>query len=173
MGPAFKPNKRGLDQLQRDLQRELDKRPVYVRAEADPAGVLPPATTVNNYHGPVVTVSGGSPQIAWDNEIANQTQSRQIASGYESLARLVTDLLASLDTFALEPDDADDVRDSAQVVLSEVVKEQPDSRIIGRSLKVIKGALAPIVAGIGRAAGDEVVEAARHLIAHLGGALPS
>lgn len=165
-------DRNAIARMTRDLQREFDKHPIRVPIEADPDAALPPATTVNNYNGPVVMVSGDNAQLAWNNDTVNQTQNQEIAPGYEDLARLVTDLVANLDTFELDGDDAQDVLDSAQTVLGEVVKERPDQGIVRRSVKVMKGALAPIVTGVGRTVSDESAESARRVIEQLGSALP-
>ena len=68
MAGGFKINKQGIRKMTRDIEREFAKNPVKVPLEADPGAVsLPAATTVHNYHGPVVTVSGYHAQIAWGN----------------------------------------------------------------------------------------------------------
>lgn len=90
MASGFKINKQGILQFTRELEREFAKHPVRVPVEADPHG-LKPALTVNNYNGPVVTVTGDHAQLAWDNSgTATQAQSRveEIAPGYEDLAAL-------------------------------------------------------------------------------------
>ncbi|WP_116952483.1 hypothetical protein [Jiangella endophytica] len=172
---AFKPNKRGLDQLQRELQRELDKRPVFVRTEAEPGSVIQPAATVNHYHGPVVTVNGDDAQIAWGNETVNQIQSRveQIAPGFEALARTMTDLLANLDKLGLDADDELEIRTTVETVLGEVVKAEPDKRILKRAATMIKGLLAPVGLGVGKAVTEESAEAARQVIENIVQTIPS
>jgi len=172
----FEINKQGIQRMSRALEREFAKYPVRVPLEVDPSGVtFQPAATVTNYHGPVVTVHGDNAQIAWDSDTVNQAQNRveQIAPGYEDLARLVTDLLANLDTFALNDAEATDVRASADAVLSELVKEKPDQGVVRRGVTMIKGVLAPVVAGVDQAVKQETAEAARHVIEGLGNALPS
>lgn len=168
-------NKRAIRKLTSDLQREFDKNPIRVPVETDMSGVgFQPAATVNNYHGPVVTVSGDNAQIAWDNDSVNQTQSRvnQIAPGYEQLAQLVTDMLANLSNFKLSEGDAGDVRESADTVLGEVIKEQPDQGVVRRSVNMVKGLFAPIAVGVAAGVSAEATEAARALIEALGASLP-
>jgi len=172
---GFKINKRGIQQISREIEREFAKNPVRIPIEADPSGfALTPAVTVNNYHGPVVTVTGDHSQLAWNNGTVNQTQQRveQIAPGYEDLARTLTDLLANLTVLKLGEDDDAGVRDNVETVLSEVVKGTPDQGVIKRGLTMIKGLLAPIAAGIGAAVTAESTEVARHLIETLGNNLP-
>lgn len=146
-----------------------------IPVETDTSGIgFQPAATVNNYHGPVVTVTGDNAQIAWGNDTANQTQNcvQRIAPGYEELAELVTDLLANLRTFDLSEGDVVDVRNSAETVLAEVVKEEPDDGIIKRGVTMLKGLLAPVAAGVGAGVSAESAEAARTLIDALGTSLP-
>lgn len=174
MADGFKINEKAIRQMAREIEQEFAKHPVRVPLEADPSSMaLAPALTVNNYNGPVVTVTGDHAQLAWNNGDVNQAQDRveQIAPGYEDLARVITDLLANLAAFSLG-DDEKDVRASAESVLVEVVKEQPDRGVVRRGLTMVKGFLAPIAAGIGAAATAETTEAARHVIETLGSSLP-
>lgn len=175
MAKGFEINKRAIRKMTQDIEREFAKNPVKIPLEADTSGVhLPAAATVNNYHGPVVTVTGDNAQIAWENDNVSQTQNRveQIAPGYEDLARLVTDLLANLDTLALEGTDAEDVRANADAVLGEVVKEKPDQSAIKRGVTMLKGLLAPVATGIGAAVTAESAETARQVIEGLANSVP-
>jgi hypothetical protein len=172
---GFKINKQGIRQFTREIEREFAKNPVRIPVEADPNGVvLPSASTVNNYFGPVVTSNGDNAQIAWGNGAVHQSQNvvEQITPGYEAVARLVTDLLANLDAFALPEDDAAEARVNADAVLSEVVKENPDQGMIKRGVTMLKGLLAPIAAGVGGAVTEESSSAAGHIIEELGSSLP-
>jgi hypothetical protein len=73
-----------------------------------------------------------------------------------------------LDTFGLQQNDAEDIRDSAETVLGEVVKDEPDEGVLNKATKIIKGSLAPIAAGVGGAVASESAEAARKVIEALG-----
>ncbi|WP_336627540.1 MULTISPECIES: hypothetical protein [unclassified Microbacterium] len=175
MASGFKINKEGIRQFTRELEREFAKNPVRIPVEADSSTVgAAGALTVNNYHGPVVTVTGGNAQLAWNNAgDVSQTQKKveQIAPGYEDLARALTDLLAELTSFGLG-DDEQEARSQAEAVLAEVVKTDPDQGVIRRGLTMIKGLLAPIAAGVTAAVTAESTEAARHTIEVLGSSLP-
>jgi hypothetical protein len=174
MANGFSIDKNAVRKLTKELEREFAKNPVRVPLEAEAGSVaLRPATTVNNYHGPVVNVEGGHAQIAWGNNhsVQNQKQVEQIAAGYEELARLVTDLLAGIENFALNDEDQQEVRATAETVLSEVVKEEPTPSVIKRGMTLIKGLLAPVAAGISSAATEESAEAARNFIHAVGQAL--
>ena len=112
MASGFKINKQGIRQMTREIEREFAKNPVRVPLHADSTGVhLPPATTVNNYNGPVVTIVGDHAQVAWNNHDVTQSRetTEQVAPGYEELADLVTRLLASLPSLTLDPDDDTEV----------------------------------------------------------------
>ena len=175
MASGFKINKQGIRNMAREIEREFAKNPVRVPLTMDANGVaLPAATTVNNYNGPTVTVTGDYAQIAWGNSDVKQTQqTQQIAPGYENLARLLTDLLASVDSFGLSAEDVDEVRESAGSVLSEVVTGEPRPSFVKRGVTMIKGLLAPIAAGASKAVTEETAEATRQVIEALGNSLPS
>lgn len=172
MASTFKINKQGVRQMMRDLEKEVAKNPIRVPVQVDPASpvVSSAAATVNNYHGPVVTVNGDHAQIAWGNENVTQTQFRteEITPGFEDLARLVTDLLAKLASYHLTDADADEITSNAKAVLGEVVQSEPDRGLIRRSLTMIKGLLAPLATGVGRVATEESAKVAREAIEALG-----
>lgn len=161
-------DKRAIEKMARGIQAEFDKHPIKVPIHADPATALPPASNITTYNGPVVISSGDHAQIAWNNESVSQTQNHEIAQGYEALATLLADLLASLQSLGLAMDDAEDVRDCVDTVLGEVVKATPDDGVIRKAVKLIKGALAPIATGVGDAVTTEASEETKHLIENLG-----
>lgn len=168
-------NKRAIAKFTRDVQREFEKNPIRVPIEGDTSGIgFQPAGTVTNYHGPVVTVTGDNAQIAWDSETVEQSQKHvtQIVPGYEQLAQLLTDMLANLSNFTLGEDDETDARESAQTVLREVVKEQPDQGIVRRGVNMLKGVFAPIATGAAAGVSAESANAAQTLIEMLGTSLP-
>ncbi|MCS3494398.1 hypothetical protein M2368_003430 [Arthrobacter sp. JUb119] len=172
---GFSINKQAIRKMTRDIEREFAKNPVRVPLETDPSAVsLPTATTINNYNGPVVTVQGDHAQLAWGNQNVEQTQnaSEQVAPGYETLAGLLTDILASLPNFQLDSSDEDEVRSNATSVLQEVVKAEPDQGLVRRGITMVKGLLAPVASGLSKAATDETAETAREVIEALGQSLP-
>lgn len=176
MASGFKINKDAIRKMSREIEREFARNPVHVPLHVDPSdAVLPSATTVNNYNGPVVTVVGNRAQLAWENERVTQTQRsvEEIATGYEALAQIVTDLLANLPKFALEEGDETLVRESADAILAEVVKPEPDESILRRATTMLKGIVAPIAAGLNKAMTEETTEAARGVIDAITGAIPS
>ncbi|RIS06293.1 hypothetical protein [Mycobacteroides abscessus] len=175
MASGFKINKRGIEQMSRELEREFAKHPVRIPLKADTSGVqLPAATTVNNYNGPVINVEGDHAQLAWNNHDVTQARNNteQIAPGYEELADLVTRLLASLPTFELDPADQTEAQDTGTAILREVVKAEPDKGIVRRGITMLKGLLAPVASGINKAVTRESTEAAQQMIELLGNALP-
>jgi hypothetical protein len=171
---GFEINQRGIDAFTKALQKEFDKRPIKVPIETGDADTNLPATTVNNYHGPVVTVHGDHAQLAWESDTVNQTQNRveQIAAGYEDLAKVVTEVLVNLDDMSLAPSDIDEVRTHAEAVLGEVVKAEPNQGVVKRSVTMLKGLFAPVAAGLSAAATEESSELARQAIEALGSSLP-
>lgn len=175
MARGFKINKQGIRQMTRELEREFAKNPVRMPIEADASGLVAGgATTVNNYHGPVVTVTGDNAQLAWSGtgDVA-QTQDRveQIAPGYEEVARALAGLIANLGELGLGEDESE-ARQQADSVLAEIVKPSPDKGMVKRGLTMIKGLLAPVATGVSAAVTAESSEAARHLIDALSTRLP-
>lgn len=175
MASGFKINKKAIKDMTREIEREFAKNPVRVPLEADPANGLTPATTINNYNGPVVTVSGNHSQVSWGNDVSVQTQSQtqEIAPGFEQLATMVTDFLANIQVFPFDEQEASDARDAAQTVLAEVVKTEPDKAAVRKSATLLKGLLAPFAAGLSKAVSEESADAARSLIESISSALPS
>lgn len=176
MAGGFKINKQGIRKITGEIEREFAKNPVRVPLQADPsAPLLPPATTVNNYNGPVVTVTGDHTQLAWNNHDVTQSQesTEQIAPGYEELADHVTRLLASLHSLSLEPEDETEAHATSEAILHEVVKAEPDRGTIRRCVTMLKGLLASVAAGISKAVTQESAEVAQQMIESLGNALPS
>jgi hypothetical protein len=172
----FKINKEGIRQMAREIEREFAKNPIRVPLQADPSGVqLPPAMTVHNYNGPVVTVTGDHVQLAWSNRNVTQTQTgtEQVSAGYEKVADLVTRLLAGLPSLGLEPDEETEAQATGEAVLREVVKAEPDRGLVKRGITMIKGLLAPVAADISTAVTEESVDLAKQIIEALGDALPS
>ncbi|WP_327113996.1 hypothetical protein OHB12_33135 [Nocardia sp. NBC_01730] len=178
MAKGFKINREGIRRMTREIEKEFAKNPVRVPLEADPDGIYPPAATVTNYNGPVVTVTGDHAQLAWNNDTVNQGQARrdEIAPGYERLAATLANLLAELARLPLNAEDSAEVRGQAEAVLAEVVNEEPNPGIVKRGLTMIKGLLSPIAAGITQAATtaatEEGSELARDFIHSLGEAAP-
>lgn len=172
---GFKINKQAIRKMSKEIEREFAKNPVRVPIEVDhQASSLPAATTVNNYHGPVVTVNGDQAQIAWNSDSIDQSQQHeQVAPGYEQLAKLLTDVLANLKTFPLEEAESVEVRTTANDILEELVKPVPEQSAVRRGVTIIKGLLAPIGVGLSKAATDATAESAREIIEALGVALPS
>ena len=155
--------------MTREIEKEFAKNPIRVPMEADPSGVaFPTASITNNYNGPVVPVHGDNAQLAWGNETANQTQTHDIAPGFEALAKVLAGLLTGLAGLGLTDADADEAKVTAETVLSEVVKPKPDRGIIKRGATMIKGLLAPVATGIGTAVSAESAEFAKTVIEGLG-----
>lgn len=174
MAGRFEINRQAVQQMAREIEREFAKHPVRVPLEAQPGATVPPApATVNNYHGPVVTVTGDHAQIAWNKGRVSQTQenSETISPGFEVLAEIITTLLASLPTLPLDHEDANDVKTSSDEILRQVVTAEPDRGVIRKAVTIIKGLLAPIASGIGAAVTDESTELSRTFIESLGNSI--
>lgn len=174
MGNGFEINTQAIAEMTRRIQQEFDRNRIRVPIEGDSSHLgVQPAATVNNYHGPVVTVSGDNAQIAWGNDAVkqNQNHSDQIAPGYEPLAQLLTNILANIESFTLGDDDVADLRAEAQGMLTEIVKEDPDRSILRRGVNILKGLFAPIATGVSAGVSSASTDAARSMIEQLGTSL--
>lgn len=175
MGKGVSINKQAIAKMQRDLQREFDKHPIRVPINADPptgfAGT--PSSTVNHYHAPVVTVNGDHAQVAWGDGTITQGQGdvSQVTAGYETLARISADVLAKRDALALSAEDSEDLRDTAEAVLAEVVKPEPDKGVLRRGATMLRGLLASAATGLNQAITAETAKFARDAIDALGKAV--
>lgn len=173
MGKGFEINKQAIRKMSREIEKEFAKNPVRVPLEADASCMTFPASTItNNYHGPIVTVHGDNAQLAWDTQTVNQTQNQDIAPGYEELAKVVTGLLASLPALGLSRDDEQEAKATAESVLGEVVKDEPDQGRVKRGITMLRGLLAPLATGVGTAVSGEAAELSKTLIEGLGSTLP-
>lgn len=177
MAKGLSINKRAIAKMQKDIQREFDKRPVEVPIKADPTtgSGASQQPTVNHYHAPVVTVNGGQAQVAWGDGTINQQQEnvRQVADGYQDLARIVADILAKLDNLPLTDEDNQYARENAEALMGEVVKADPDKGVVRRGVILLKGLLASITTGANQAVTAESAEFAREAIEGLGKAVGS
>lgn len=170
-------DRRAIAKFQKDLQREFDKRPIKIAIDADAEFADRPGkqSVVNHYHAPIVTVNGDQAQLAWGDGAVTQTQKRvsQIADGYEDIARIVAEVLAKLDVLQLNAEDNYDVRKSAETVLGEVVKAEPDRSAIRRGVTMLKGLLATVATGVNQSVATETAKFARGAIETLGQAISS
>lgn len=169
-------NKRGIARMMRDVQKEFDKHPIQVPIQADPqinpGGHPTPGTTI--YNGPVFHGNADGAQLAWNNsgEINQQvSHGDQVAPGFEPLAQAVALVMQGLATVELADDDRRDAEEAAAEIVTEVTTDQPDPGKIRRAVKVLKGVLAPIGAGVAGAATAESQEWARTAIDQLGAVL--
>lgn len=176
MAKGVSINKRAIAKLQKDIQREFDKRPVEVPINADMTtrSGAPQPSTVNHYHAPVVTVNGDEAQVAWgDGTISQQQDVSQVAEGYQELARIVADILAQLDNLPLTEEENQYARENADALLTEVVKAEPDKGVVRRGVTLVKGLLASITTGVNQAVTAESADYARKTIEALGNAVGS
>jgi nitrous oxidase accessory protein NosD len=124
----------------------------------------------NTYNGPVFNAEVKNSQLAWNNTTINQNQTHteQIAPGFEEVARVVADVLARLDSLGLPESDARDATEQGSIILTEVVRPEPDRGVIRRGLTALKGVLAQLAAGLLTGANAGAIEAGKQLIGSLG-----
>ncbi|MFI5606414.1 hypothetical protein [Amycolatopsis sp. NPDC051903] len=127
-------------------------------------------TEEHHYHGPVIHGDVRSSQLAWGNEkvVQNLSVSKQIAPGFEDVARVVADVVRRLGELGLPEPDARDAAENADAVLAEVVKPEPDRGIVRRGLTALKGTLAQLATGLLAGAHDGAVQAGKELVHALG-----
>lgn len=181
---TFKANKRGLDQLQKKLQSELNKRPISIPIQAEsprPGSFRPrpmPTTTVQNtYTGPVVHYAGdGNPQIAFtesgDISQSQETQSFPIAKGYDELAKVVVALRAELAELGLTGAEGELAAESADDVITAIAQPEPEKAAVLKAVTMLKGTLTAITSGVNNAISAEATARAGAFIAQLSAALP-
>lgn len=130
-----------------------------------------PATHSTNYYsGPVFHHEVKDAQLAWNNTnvTQNQTNTEQVAPGFEEIANIVGDVLRRLTELDLPEQDARDASENANAVLAEVVRPEPDRGLIRRGLTAIKGTLAQLAAGLLVGAREGSIETGRELLRALG-----
>lgn len=113
---------------------------------------------------PVVNVYGDHAQVAFGNESVTQ-QSHVVTSGYADLADTVRDVLNHLDD--IDENSRPLVVDSANEVLGELIKPEPDTSIVQRGLAQLRGVLAPVALATATGAGKEFSEWAIAVIGKL------
>lgn len=118
-------------------------------------------TTITGDNNQVAAVTRGS--VTQHLSIVDNTTS--VTAGYENIAQLVGELVDQrLPLLGLKDADRHDVIDEAEVVLGEVVKDEPDRKIIRRALSIIRGAVSAALTGVNQAVTDESAELAHATI---------
>lgn len=153
-------NKRGVDKMMKEIQREFDQhsvtvpvtaeRPVFRAIQEPTTAKEAGPTTV--YNGPVVinnVTNGDGAQVAWGNEQVTQTSNtqNQIASGFEPVAQALAKVLEGLPNAGLDAADQEMVREETDKVLHEVTKTEPDQGLVKRGVALVKGVLSPVATG--------------------------
>lgn len=166
---GFSINKREIARMMKEIQTEFDKHPIHVPVNADPS--LPPTGGTTVYHGPVIHGDVNGAQLAWNNQTVNQSQqsqSQQIAPGFEAIAQAVAKTLEGLSAVGLSEVDRAEAEEAAQEALTEVTQDEPDRGLIRRAVRALKGVLAPIAAGLQAGVEAEAQEWAKTAIEQLG-----
>jgi len=176
-------DKRAIARLMKNMQREFDKHPIRVPLETEEptvhsggfykggfykGGIPDIGTTV--YNGPVIMGNADGAQLAWGNQSVNQTihQTEQIAPGFEAIAQAVVETLKQLPAAGLPEEDEADAEASANEVLVEATRPEPDRGKIRRALSALKGYLAPVATGLVAGGGEGAQEWAKTAIEQLG-----
>lgn len=122
-------------------------------------------TTVTGDHNQIAAATHGP--VAQTTSIDNSTTT--VTADYEHIDQIVRTLLEQLPRLALNDSAQSDLREDAEVVLAEIVKDEPDRNIIRRGLNALRGVLAPLLDGVSQAVTAESAEIARHTIDQITG----
>ncbi|MEU0490825.1 hypothetical protein ABZ249_16475 [Nocardiopsis sp. NPDC006139] len=153
-------DRRAVARYAKNLQKEFAKHPIRIPVETENRGgwtspTFGGSTTV--HHGPVFHGDVNGAQLAWGNTRVNQAQTntQQIAEGFEELALAVASTLEGLSASGLAEEEQRDVEESARALLRETTESEPNRGALRRGLATIKGFLFPIAHGVsdGTAAG--------------------
>lgn len=116
--------------LQKEFDREAKRNPLKLSispdvAPAQASGVLQGgAQVVQNFNAPVVIGDGSQVQFASHVKgNVEQHQVKEVASGFENVAKLLDNLLQALPAIGLPDDENKSVVEEAEVVLEEVTAE--------------------------------------------------
>jgi hypothetical protein len=178
---GFSINRRGIEKMTQEIQREFDKHPIQIDVQAHEDtqlgqtygttifGKQEPGNTIN-YYGPVIHGNADGAQLAWGNQTANQSiqQAQQITAGFEAIAQAVAKTLEGLPTVGLNDDDLKDGEEISREILYETVQPEPNRNKIRRALSSLKGILAPIATGLVVGGAEGAHEWARVAIEQLG-----
>jgi hypothetical protein len=159
-------NRQEIARMARDIQREFDKHPIRVPVEANVArGVA----SQNVYNGPVFFGDANGAQLAWNNEVADQRQIREVAPGFEQTAAVVADVLRDVARAQLPEEQRLLAEECGREVLDEVTSDAPQQSKVGRGIAVLRGVFAPIALGAHAGVGDAARAWARTAVERLTG----
>jgi hypothetical protein len=159
-------NRQEIARMARNIQREFDKYPIRVPVEADVAhGVA----SQNVYNGPVFFGDANGAQLAWNNEVADQRQVREVAPGFEHTAAAVADVLRDVATAQLPEEQRLLAEECGREVLVEVTSDSPQQSKVERGIAVLRGVFAPIALGAHAGVGDAARDWARTAVERLTG----
>ncbi|WP_157045266.1 hypothetical protein [Corynebacterium riegelii] len=130
--------------------------------------------TVHQNHdtpnAPVVVGDGTQVQFASHvNGNVEQHQVREVASGFENVAKLLDNLLQALPAIGLPDEENRKVVEEAESVLAEVTMAQPNRTLLAKGIDRLKGLLSSVALGLHDAVQEESKAVAIDFIEQLGG----
>jgi hypothetical protein len=170
-GRGFEIDRRGIEEMTRELQREFDKHPIRLPVMAglpdlpDMAG-----GSVAIYNGPVIMGNADGAQLAWNSQSVNQSQNeqpRQVDERYTELAQVTAVILRNLDALGLDDEDQGAAAEAGQEILTQATGPSPDAGTIKRAVIMLRGCLAPTAIAARAGADQAVAEWARAAVEHL------
>ncbi|PWV44584.1 hypothetical protein [Nocardiopsis sp. L17-MgMaSL7] len=141
---GFKINRRGIQKMSREIEKEFAKNPITIPVQADGS---PQPVSVVNHHAPVVYggVSGSS--VVWGDGQANLNQTSHAGSGQEELAAALTRILEQMPRDGLPAEDAEDLEDAGGQALEAARSPHHDEGRVKRGVRAILRILEPIAQG--------------------------
>ncbi|MBT2550884.1 hypothetical protein [Arthrobacter sp. ISL-65] len=133
-------------------------------------------TSSHVYNAPVINIQGDRAQVAWGNKTSSQNSGSisTVTPGYEQIAAVVATALQNLQSAEMDEDDKDVAVESAEAVLREATRAEPDPKILRRGLATLKGVLGGLVVGASTGAGDAAHDWVQSTLSALAGlSLPS
>lgn len=119
--------------------------------------------------GPIIHGGGGG-QMAWGNKVSIQQQFTSVSSTSEAvdIATVVSAVLDRLGALGLPEEELSDAVVEGRAVLAEVVKEEPDRRVVRRGINYLKGVVAAIATGAVTGANQGAAEISQQIVSDLG-----
>ncbi|RYF39010.1 MAG: hypothetical protein EOO27_49875 [Comamonadaceae bacterium] len=152
MANGFTINKRGIEQFKRELERELNRKPVQMSIGYSPTGprgvrAVGGSTSITNYNAPIINSSGSGARIAvtvnGDVDLSESADRSDCAD----LNSLISSLLEVLPQLGMSERAAADLESLAIEARAESESPIREDGKLQRIVKTLIGCLSPISSG--------------------------
>lgn len=120
--------------------------------------------SATHYYGPVVTVNGDGAQVGL---ATGKGKVKQVAPGYEELARALEAMSRHLPQLGLPLDDLTEVWKARDEVLNAVTEPEVDAGLLKRATQWLKGLLTPVVVSAASGVSDAAHDSVQHAVTSL------